>query len=196
MNQVTISRIVPGVSGPGEILLNRSSLNDFSVTVDGKHLGVLYVKRSYVHPPPWLAFFQGNVEIDIPMITASSSAVLLTRNGTTLFALPFGHGDSLINSAVEDSQFGLKATLNAVDPSQLRAIDHRRLESNPRHVREQISKAADLDQFNIVNRDVYAGDERALAGTPAFLIDDSLQMGSRPVDELTQLVEAAARGRN
>lgn len=164
MVQLTISRMRPGITDPDEILLNRSRLQDYPVTVDREHIGVLYVKPSSQHPPPWLDFFSGSVDIDVPVVTASSSAVLLLRHAGSVFAIPFGHGHALINNEVEDAQFGLKTTLNAVEPTQLRAIDHRRLESNPRHVREQLSKAAGLEQFGIdVERDLL----RAVTGKPA-----------------------------
>ena len=58
-----------------------------------------------------------------------------------------------------------------------------------RCIRDSTYKAA-------VDRDVYAAQQLALPGTPSFLVNDSLYMGARSLDELSTLVKAAASHAN
>jgi protein-disulfide isomerase len=55
---------------------------------------------------------------------------------------------------------------------------------------------SDSTHVSIVDRDIAAGERLALPGTPSFLVNDSLYMGSRSVDELEQVIQSAIRHSN
>ncbi|MGT4071592.1 UNVERIFIED_CONTAM: TIGR04141 family sporadically distributed protein, partial [Aeromonas hydrophila] len=69
------------------------------------------------------------------------SAIFLTRAGNRLFALSFGHGRHLLNPGCYEDRFGLRVTLNSVDPDMLRAVDVTTLEANPFHGKRQATRA-------------------------------------------------------
>ena len=164
MPAFTFCRIRPGIEDPDAILIDRASLDYSPVRIGKKRIADLYIKRVERHTPPWLFYFGASVDLSgISLKTASLAAVLLLRHEETLFAVVFGYGRSLLQDGVAEERFGLRATLNAVEPSQLRSIDHKRLEAVQRHTREQLSRAGGLDQFGLdVDRDLL----RAVTGAP------------------------------
>jgi uncharacterized protein (TIGR04141 family) len=165
MAAVTFFKIREGVANPDEIIPTRSSLAHFNVKLGKTRIGDLYVKRVERSRPGWLRFFDNAVDLSgTNLKTASLAAVLLVKQNDSLYAVVFGYGISLLSEEVLVRNFGLKATLNAVEPSQLRSIDHKRLEAVSRHTREQLTRGGTLDQFGLdIDRDLL----RAVTGTPA-----------------------------
>src|SRR5207245_11347461 len=112
----------------------------------------------------WLTYFESVVDFsEISLLTASSSAILLVPKPNNLFAIVFGYGRYLLAEEAIESRFGLRVTLNAIEHSQLRSIDHKRLEGVPCHTSEQVTKASGLEEFGLdVERDLLRG----VTGTP------------------------------
>jgi uncharacterized protein (TIGR04141 family) len=141
----------------------RSGLEHHPVTANGHHLGDLYVKVSHLHPPPWVSFFAGTVDDLTRVQGASTSAVLLIRTGVRDFAITFGFGRTLLNPGVADDRFGLKVTLNAVDPTQIRSVDRETLDSPAPHSQIQARVPANIAEFGLdVDQDLL----RAVTGIP------------------------------
>ncbi|MFT4434184.1 TIGR04141 family sporadically distributed protein [Caballeronia sp. 15715] len=121
----------------------------------------LYVKaRTQPKLPEWVAFifpsqdppaglFQGN---------HSDGAVLIFRDKEAVFALSFGTGHHLIDRDLVVRDFGLRVTLNSVDPDKLRSLDKANYETNPLNTRSQSPKDADIFdlQIDTENDMVYA----------------------------------------
>lgn len=160
------------------------------IRAKGRHFGVLFVKRDRAKKPTWLSYFGDETELDsLDIRSRTASAVLLVKRGQRHFAITFGYGRHLIRDGAIEPRFGLRVALNAVEPSRLRSVDHSRLDTVPRITREQLGKAAGLDQFGLdVERDML----RMLTGTPSdqslgTTISGSDQlavMGRIPLDEL------------
>lgn len=68
----------------------------------------------------------------------SAGAVLVIPVKNHLFAITFGTGRYFIPDDRIVPRFGLKATLNAVDPERLRLLDHTRIDESSRNMREQV----------------------------------------------------------
>jgi uncharacterized protein (TIGR04141 family) len=164
MTAITLFKIKDGLSDPNQILVDRGNLDYSNVKLGSRRIGDLYVKRVERTRPSWLKFFGDSIDLsDVNVRTASLAAVFLTKRRDCLFAIVFGYGRALLKDGVTMDRFGLRATLNAVEPSQLRSIDHKRLETVPRHTREQLSRGGSLDQFGLdVDRDLL----RAVTGAP------------------------------
>lgn len=164
MTQLTVFRAKSDVTDPDDILIERDSLMDFPVAVDGSHLGVLYVKRTARPHPDWVSYFGNSIELsDGELATAAVGAVLLLAHKGHTYAVVFGSGRYLLAQDALEHRFGLRVTLNAVEPTQLRSVDHRRLDTIARHTREELSRAAGVEQFGLdVERDLL----RAVTGTP------------------------------
>lgn len=146
MASLTILRIKPEFSNPDDIILDRDKLRVEPVMLDGKYLGDLCLKRSDHFEPSWLRFLGGAMPhlADFSLHTSSIAALLLVKQDDAFYAVVFGYGKSLINDGAIDDRFGLRTTLNGVEPSQLRSIDHKRLEAISRHTRENLSRNGTL----------------------------------------------------
>jgi uncharacterized protein (TIGR04141 family) len=186
---LTIFRIKPDISNPNDIVLGRDKLRIEPVMLDGKYFGDLCLKRTDRPEPSWLKFMNGTMPelSDYNLWTSSISALLLVKQSDAYYAVVFGYGASLLKDEAIDERFGLRATLNGVEPSQLRSIDHKRLEAVSRHTRENLSRAGTLGQFGVdINRDLL----RAVTGKPS-----GAKYGTRlsGADQLTVTAEITIR---
>lgn len=165
MASLTFFRIKPGFAKPEDIVPERDSLRVEPVAIGGTLVGLLHLRRVERTKPSWRTYFDG-ASVDLSGFsfkTSSVSALLLVKQPDAYYAVVFGYGASLLADGCVDERFGLRTTLNGVEPSQLRSIDHKRLEAISRHTRENLSKAGTLGQFGVdVNRDLL----RAVTGKP------------------------------
>lgn len=192
MPQLTIFRIKDGVTDPDKILPERAGFVALKVTVEKTLIGVLYINRSSTRAPKWLGYFGAAINTKGESLsTASVGAVLLLEHSGVMYAITFGHGRHMIDLETIDSRFGLKATLNSVEPSQLRSIDHKRLEAVPRHTREELGRAGGMERFGLdVERDLL----RAVTGIPKdgkhgrrlSGADQLTVVGDIPLEKLTE----------
>ena len=112
----------------------------------------LYAKKSSSPKlPDWAPFLVRNQDVPTDLFEGSRSegAVLLVRHADAIFALSFGMGHHLINLDLVDRDFGLRVTLNSIDPQKLRSLDKASHEIKPLHTRSQSSRDADIFDLNI-----------------------------------------------
>jgi uncharacterized protein (TIGR04141 family) len=149
------------------------------VSLGTKRLGTLFTKQTPTKPPAWLKFF-AEVSSQLPKLRrASVSAAFVTRAGGRFFVLVFGQGRHLIKSGTCEERFGLRVTLNSVDPKSLRAVDVSTLEANPFHGTRQASREATLGEFGInLDQDIL----RAVTGRPS---DEQLGRRVTGIDSLS-----------
>lgn len=112
----------------------------------GAGRATLYVKKEvYRDPPPWTRLF--SVLPEVPPDTFgrpnSLGAVLLYQMERT-FLLSFGHGFHLIQGEAVERDFGLRVTLNSVQPGRLRSLDKASYDHNPLNHRTQSSRELDI----------------------------------------------------
>jgi uncharacterized protein (TIGR04141 family) len=147
-----------------KVAINKISKLKSEVLKDGtKQLGIVYTKRPYSNPPKWASFFSGYIDPDLFGKNASTAALLAITAEKRNFILSFGQGRHSIDSQYVETNFGLRVTLNLVDPASLRSIDKASFETHPRQSREQVGKATELQYFGVdVERDLL----RAVTGRP------------------------------
>ena len=126
--------------------------------------GAFFYQHSHANAPRWLLDVNTVLASDVTnVVTASASGVLVIRRAGRIFALAFGYGRSLLDPALIQRQFGLRAGLNLIDPSQLRSMDTKTFEDLVVSKSTQASKSSDLPAFGIdVARDILRG----VAGIP------------------------------
>lgn len=110
----------------------------------------LYVKRQPPkYSPPWTKLFTSFEQVDAAVFGTSSNvgAVFILRIAGDIFILSFGTGFHLIKSEAIERDFGLKVTLNSVDPDKLRSLDKASYDHNPLNSRTQ--STVDVDIFNL-----------------------------------------------
>jgi uncharacterized protein (TIGR04141 family) len=162
---LTIYLVRQRLADPAQII--RPGADHYAVALEGRHLGDLYVKVNAPHPPPWVAFFAGTVDL-AGVQGMSTSAVLLVRTGGRTFAIAFGFGRMLLQPGCTDDRFGLRVTLNAVDHQKIRSVDRETLDSPAPHSQIQARNPASISEFGLdVDQDLL----RAVTGVPR---DESL----------------------
>lgn len=114
----------------------------------------LYFCESQKTVPSWINnFFDNRLDEEDKLFNANSKAVLLIElninNKKKIFAIPFGYGCLLLASGVYEERFGLKTTLNILDPNCLRKIDKKNMSSIPKDTKEQLSCYGITDDFEI-----------------------------------------------
>ncbi len=114
-------------------------------------IGVLYYKPSFFGKARWLNFFGSHIptEKEKDFMNSSSRAALVVPVLDRLFVLSFGYGRYLLKDGVWDPRFGIKTTLNLIEPNSLRSIDKTTLGSVPLHSREQLSRSGSARDFGI-----------------------------------------------
>lgn len=169
-----------------EVLPN---LQELPIKLANKFVGVLYVRQTPDHPPGWAGFFSGADSLQPEDLSASSvSAIFLTRAANRLFALSFGHGRHLLSAGCYEERFGLRVTLNSVDPELLRAVDMTTLEANPFYGKRQAARAAPLGEFGLnLDQDIL----RAVTGRPK---NKALGTQMTGIDSLSVRVQVDLRG--
>jgi len=111
---------------------------------------LLYIKKQPPKSsPPWTRLFTVDDQVDASEFGMSSNvgAVLLLRISGATFVLSFGTGFHLLKPESIERDFGLKVTLNSVDPDKLRSLDKSSYDHNPLNSRTQSTK--DVDIFNL-----------------------------------------------
>ena len=110
----------------------------------------LYIKKQPPKSaPPWSKLFTSENKVDISEFGMPSSvgAVFVVSLSGATFILSFGTGFHLLKSEAIERDFGLKVTLNSVDPDKLRSLDKASYDQNPLNSRTQ--STVDVDIFNL-----------------------------------------------
>jgi len=147
------------------VFRSRTGLSNHVVSEDGQRMGSVYVKRSDERPPSWTRLFASRVSPALgAVLSKNASALWLVPIGSRLFACAFGYGRMLLDPAVFEEDFGLKVTLNCVDPAKVHSIDRTTLDTISRHSQIQASHLAPIGEFGLdVEQDIL----QAVTGEPS-----------------------------
>jgi uncharacterized protein (TIGR04141 family) len=105
---------------------------------------ILHLLDSQPYTPWWKGFFG----IDKPLSQVSKGAIIFLPADERWFALSFGHVSHNLKDESYEYDFGLRVTLNCVDPDKLRSTDI--LEpSGAKRQRTQLPTAGDLTYFDV-----------------------------------------------
>jgi uncharacterized protein (TIGR04141 family) len=136
-------------SDSGVIKLENAK-SPIELDLSGAESARLYIKKQPPKSaPPWTGLFTLDSLVDASEFGMSSSvgAVFIVRVTGAIFILSFGTGFHLLKPESIERDFGLKVTLNSVDPDKLRSLDKASYDHNPLNSRTQSTK--DVDIFNL-----------------------------------------------
>nr|WP_298140220.1 TIGR04141 family sporadically distributed protein [uncultured Pseudomonas sp.] len=122
------------------------------LVVEGAESFFLYIKKEPPkHSPPWTKFFTARPEVSEDAFGDSKTvgAVLIVRVSGAKFVLTFGSGFHLLQNELIERDFGLKVTLNSVDPDKLRSLDKASYDHNPLNSRTQSTREVDIFDLHI-----------------------------------------------
>jgi len=136
--------------GFAEPPLRSASLPVYAVEDNDIPVGNLYIKAAIDKQAGWVSFFSGAIShISERVVSAHASAVLFIERKGRTFALTFGHGRSLLEPGSWEEDFGLKVTLNSVDPNKIRSIDRMSLDLIGQHSQIQASLESNIREFGL-----------------------------------------------
>ncbi|EHJ01780.1 hypothetical protein CDLVIII_5298 [Clostridium sp. DL-VIII] len=113
----------------------------------------VFIQRNKTKEPKWLKFLENDAEIlDKAELknTVNSFIIILKiykNDNEYFFGITGGMGFTGINKDKLESDFGLKVTLNCVNPSELKAVDVRNIDIKTRQKRIHINKGSRIDEF-------------------------------------------------
>lgn len=142
----------------------RKTTQAFPLRSDLPFRATLFVGEQYRKPPSWASSLQPFLQDPISsFFVAGVSAILLVAHEERIFAVSFGYGRNLLNGSCWVQDFGLRVTLNRVDPARLRSIDARTYEDLVLLAKKQTSRSAALNNFQLdIGRDLVS----AVVGEP------------------------------
>ncbi|MDD4409172.1 MAG: TIGR04141 family sporadically distributed protein [Candidatus Pacebacteria bacterium] len=119
--------------------------------------GILFVGEARINPPKWIRSFFPDAEIDyekLKIFNSYPSAVFLTKidtgnNEERVFAITFGGGWQMIEGEAIEDNFGLRTTLNLINPKGLKSIDKKNLSLVQKRSRENIGKEGVVSDFGV-----------------------------------------------
>lgn len=118
-----------------------------------KDVGTFYYSNSHQFRPEWIKDFFGISLDGVDIFSASAKGLLLVKttidSHERIFALTFGHGWTFLRPGVFEERFGLKTTLNIIDPENLRRVNKKNMSSTPKDTSEQLTKAGVASDFGI-----------------------------------------------
>lgn len=149
-NKLSIYLVKEEYSEHKDILKGLNSLKTKSLS----GVGTFYYGDSFTFEPTWInKFFGGALGDEVNLKNASSKAVLLVEvepgGRKRLFAVAFGYGWQYLNHGVYEERFGLKTTINIIDPDKLRKIDKKNMSAAPKDTKEQLTKSGVAGDFGI-----------------------------------------------
>jgi len=135
-----------------ELINVEDSQTAIPLTVTNSESALLYIRRDGVaRTPSWTKLFTDSTEVSAESFGKSSSvgAVLIVRAGTNIFLLSFGTGFHLIKNEAFERDFGLRVTLNSVDPDKVRSLDKATYDHNPLNSRTQSTRDVDIFELHV-----------------------------------------------
>lgn len=160
---LTVFLLNDTVDAPEEALKPGIDTEVHNVQIDEVQICKLFVQQTRNKPPKWIRFLEGAATPPIRTRNRSSAAVLFVKQKDRIFVVTFGFGRYLLRPGSWEEGFGLRVTLNSIDPRKIRSVDHKKFEAITRHTRTQTNIQGSTSDFGI---DVEQDLVRAVTGEP------------------------------
>lgn len=109
-----------------------------------------WLQRNKSKTPRWLGWLSRAFDLQKENLTnQSNSFVLVLEAANRRFAVTFGYGFNVIDRTFVEPDFGLKVTLNVVNPESLDMLDTRTLDRITKQTRTHLNAGRPLEDFGI-----------------------------------------------
>lgn len=126
------------------------NVNSYELKQELNLEGRIYVGETQEKLSKWQELLQQGSTTLIPELTNSSNrAVLFLRVENRIYCCTFGYGQYLLISDCIERNFGLKTSLNSIDPDKLRSMDKAKMSELTVQTRIQSSRTTDRGAFDI-----------------------------------------------
>lgn len=115
----------------------------------------VYIQKNKTRQPKWIKFLEEDLEIpnkEEIKNTVNSFVILikiLSDKNPRFFAVTGGFGFTAINRNNLEGNFGLRVALNAINKSELKALDVRNIDLKTKQKRVMINKGSELGEFEL-----------------------------------------------
>lgn len=115
----------------------------------------VFIQRNKTKEPKWLNFLEKDVQIlnkDDLKNTVNSFIILVKivdKDKDYFFGITAGMGFTGINKDKLESDFGLRVTLNCINPSELKSLDVRNIDTKTKQKRIHINKGSRISEFDL-----------------------------------------------
>lgn len=150
METYTIFLLKDSIGAIAEALDPEEQTRSHALSEESPVSGNLYVGAQNRAIPPWVQMMNPYLEEPVENAhSASISAVLIISHRERFFAVTFGHGKSLLRPTSWVRDFGLRVTLNRVNPAGLRSMDSKIYDDLVVTTRKQTSRSSNVDSFEL-----------------------------------------------
>jgi uncharacterized protein (TIGR04141 family) len=150
LNTFTVFLVKDNIPDPVVALDRKKAPRAIPLTGDLGLSGTLYVGRQHRTTPSWVGMLNPFLTEEMPAVyTANISAVLIVQYQDRFFALTFGYGRKLLEPRFLVRDFGLRVTLNKVDPAKLRSVDSKIYDEMVVSTRRQTSQKTRVEAFEL-----------------------------------------------
>jgi uncharacterized protein (TIGR04141 family) len=109
-----------------------------------------YVQSSKARPPKWLSFLDKHFDLEKhKVVNTSSSFALLLKVDDRYFAVTFGFGFNALEKSKLEPHFGLKTSLNALDPNGVRTMGSRNIDLVTRQKQTHVNVGSPAHEFDL-----------------------------------------------
>ena len=109
----------------------------------------LYLQQNRETTPKWLAFFAPHCELNPnEVVNTTNSMLLLIKAGGRVFGITAGFGFTAVNREKMEMGFGLRVTLNEIDPAKIKGLDSRKIDTTTKQKRVIVNADSQLAEFD------------------------------------------------
>ncbi|MBN8595825.1 MAG: TIGR04141 family sporadically distributed protein [Anaerolineae bacterium] len=118
-------------------------------------VGKAYFQRNRPTPPKWLGFITPHCEVgDVSQIlNVTNSFLLLIKVSNRIFAITTGFGFAAINRDKLEMNFGLRTSLNMIDPNRIKRVQARNIDLVTRQKITNVNLDSGLNEFELNSDD-------------------------------------------
>jgi uncharacterized protein (TIGR04141 family) len=111
---------------------------------------VAFVQKNKAKPPKWLSFIERHFDVrDLSLMNAFNSFLLLLKAKDRIFAASFGYGHNAIDRSKIEQGFGMKVTLNEIDPERIETLDTRKIDLVTKQRRTHVTVGSRVSDFDL-----------------------------------------------
>lgn len=136
----------------------------------------MYYGTAYAGPPNWQSFIASGTNQTLTNLSnIGALSILFIPINKRYMVFTFGHSISKLGVIGFERDFGLKVVLNTVDPTKIKSIDSKLVDTVILNKRMQSSKENSIEDFGIdINKDLL----RSVIGKPSNALFGSMVAGS------------------
>jgi uncharacterized protein (TIGR04141 family) len=110
-----------------------------------------YLQAEHATKPKWMASVEKYLELDDPdrLRNVSNSLLIVLKAAGRFFAVSYGYGFMGLERKRIEQGFGLRTTLNGLDPAKIKSLDVRNIDLVTRQRRTSVNYDSGLEDFEI-----------------------------------------------